>query len=323
VTVTNTTTRAWRVLTPTSVLGWSECPKEVLLDGAAEQSVGVFNFIPGYRDAIYDAGKEPILVVLVSFLIAFACTRGYTRLARRKGWGSGSVGGVHLHHNVPGLILALVGGLLAYTPFSDDPWVRFLGAILFGVGSALVLDEFALIFHLDDVYWSEEGRSSVDATIMGAIACGALLVVSAPFGLDEVEDEPFLIAFTVIAFNVLWALICFVKSKPFVGTAGILLTPIAFVGATRLAKPHSPWARMFYKGVAGPPRTSAWRLQKLVRAELRAQYGFSARLRRWFEDLIGGKPSLPPLPTVEDIGAIPFVTKPRAEESAGAAGPRG
>ena len=286
------------------------------MDVVREQSVGVFNFIPGYRDTIYDAGKEPILIVLLSFLIAFACTRGYTRLARKKGWGSGSVGGVHLHHNVPGLILVLVGGLLAYTPLSDDPWVHFSGAILFGVGAALVLDEFALIFHLKDVYWSEEGRSSIDATIMAAIVCGAALVVSSPFGVDQVDDEPFLIAFLVVAFNVLWALICFLKSKPFVGTAGILITPIACLGAMRLAKPGSPWAHKFYTRVAGHPRRSAWRLQKLARAELRAKHGFGARFRRWLEDLVGGKPSLPPLPTVDDIGAIPFVTKPSPRESA-------
>jgi hypothetical protein len=126
----------------------------------------------------------------------------------------------------------------------------------------------------------------------------------------QVADEPFLIAFIVAAFNVLWSLVCFVKSKPFVGTPGILITPIAFLGATRLAKPGSPWAHKFYTRVAGHPRKSTWRLQKLARAELRANYGFAARFRRWFVDLIGGKPSLPPLPTVDDIGTIPFVTKP-------------
>jgi hypothetical protein len=38
---------------------------------------------------------------------------------------------------------------------------------LFGAGAALTLDEFALVLHLGDVYWTEEGRSSIEATLMG------------------------------------------------------------------------------------------------------------------------------------------------------------
>jgi hypothetical protein len=255
-----------------------------------------------------------MLVVLVSFLIAFALTRGYTRRAREKGWGSGSVAGVHLHHNIPGLILALVGGFLAYTSFSDNRWVHLFGAIIFGVGAALVLDEFALIFHLKDVYWSEEGRSSIDATIMGAIACAALLVVSSPFGVEDVSDKPFLIAFLVIAFNVVWALICFFKSKPYAGITGILITPIAFIGAMRLAKPNSAWSHRFYRPDAGNERKTALRTRQLARAQARADHGFGLRFKRWFVDLIGGKPSLPPLPTGEDIGPIPFITSSSSQE---------
>jgi hypothetical protein len=61
----------------------------------------------------YDFGfmldrRAPLLLGLVSFLITFAGTRLYTRLARTRGWGSGSVGGVHLHHMVIGIIMILV-----------------------------------------------------------------------------------------------------------------------------------------------------------------------------------------------------------------------
>ena len=51
--------------------------------------MNVFRFIPGYKEEIYNAGKEPLLLLLVSFLLSFALTRLYTRLARRHGWGSG------------------------------------------------------------------------------------------------------------------------------------------------------------------------------------------------------------------------------------------
>jgi hypothetical protein len=279
------------------------------LSATVEHSVGIFNFIPSYREAIYEAGKEPMLVVLVSFLVAFAATRGYTRLARKYGWGSGSVGGVHLHHSVPGLILALIGGFLAYTPLAGGAWVHLFGAVVFGVGAALVLDEFALIFHLRDVYWSQEGRSSIDATIMGAIACGVVLVVSAPFGIDEASDRPFFIAFPVIAFNVIWALTCFLKSKPFTGIAGIAITPLAFIGAFRLAKPNSPWAHKFYAPIEGDKRRTTIRAHKLARATARIDHGFGQRCKSWLVDLVGGKPSSPPLPRAEDIGPIPFISR--------------
>ena len=66
------------------------------MHAAVEQSVGIFSFVPGYRGAIDGAGKEPMLVGFVSFLVAFALIRGDTRLARKRGWGSGSVGGVRV-----------------------------------------------------------------------------------------------------------------------------------------------------------------------------------------------------------------------------------
>ena len=66
--------------------------------------MNVFRFIPGYEDEIYAAGKEPLLLLLISFLLSFALTRLYTRLARRHGWGSGRLGDTHVHHMVPGLV---------------------------------------------------------------------------------------------------------------------------------------------------------------------------------------------------------------------------
>ncbi len=259
--------------------------------------VDVFGFIPGYTEEIYEPGKQPLLIVLLSFLIAFAAVRTYTRLARTRGWGSGSVGGVHLHHDVPGLILALIGGFLAYTPAGDNGWVQLFGAILFGVGAALVLDEFALIFHMEDVYWSQEGRTSVNAAITGAIVAGLLLVVSAPFGIDgRHAGEPGYILFLIVAANVVFALVTFLKGKPFTGAAGIVLPLVAWVGAARLARPSSPWARWFYRPKGTGERRDRLRARKLARARRRAESGFGLRFSRWLVDLVGGKPTPPPLP---------------------------
>ena len=113
----------------------------------------ILRFIPGYTEHIYDAGKEPLFVLLVSFIIAFAMTRGYTRLARTRGWGSGNVGGVHLHQWCRASWCCSVVGFVVHALRRQRDH-RGIAAILFGVGAAFVLDEFALIFHLKDVYWS-------------------------------------------------------------------------------------------------------------------------------------------------------------------------
>jgi hypothetical protein len=143
--------------------------------------VNLFRFIPGYQTSIYEADKEPLLLLFLSFLITFALARLYTRLARRRGWGSGSAGGVHLHHVVVGVILMSIAGIVAFTQFGNNAVVFDVCAILFGVGLALTLDEFAMIFHLKDVYWAEEGRTSIDALILGVAGAGLLLVSSSPY----------------------------------------------------------------------------------------------------------------------------------------------
>ena len=246
--------------------------------------MNLFRLIPGYDTHIYDGGKEPLFLLFLSFLIAFALTRLYTRLARIYGWGSASVGGVHLHHAVPGMVLALGAGLLAFTPWGVNSPAQELLAIAFGVGAAFILDEWALIFHLQDVYWSDEGRSSIDTVIIGSALAGILLHTASPFGLDD-TDYPGsrALVFALLAVNYVWALVCFFKGKPVVGAVGLLVPSVAFIGALRLAKPHSPWARRFYHEGS----------RKLERAHRRFDTGWEGRLEREVDDLIGGAPSVP------------------------------
>jgi len=259
--------------------------------------VDVFGFVPGYTEHIYDTGKEPLFALLLSFLIAFALTRGYTRVARKRGWGSGSVGGVHLHHVVPGIILVLTAGLLSFSTYADTEVVYTVAAIVFGAGAALVLDEFALIFHLKDVYWSTEGRSSIDATIMGVLVTMLLLVSSSPFQLDADEDpgSPKGISFSIIAANLFLAATALFKGKSFTGITGIFIPPLALVGAIRLAKPYSPWAHRRYEpDRATTDRDRRRRASKLERAWVRYETGWSGRFENWVIDFVGGKPHLRP-----------------------------
>lgn len=144
----------------------------------------IFRFIPGYSQHIVGDGKEPVLLLLLAFLITFALTRLYTRLARVYGWGSGSVGGVHLHHMVVGILIMIATALVAVAEWPNGVG-RDLIAIFFGIGAALILDEFALSLYLEDVYWSPEGRTSVDATIMGVMLAGLLMVGISPFGVGD------------------------------------------------------------------------------------------------------------------------------------------
>jgi hypothetical protein len=245
--------------------------------------MNVFDRVPGYQTHIYDGGKEALFLLFLSFLIAFALTRLYTRLARDYGWGSASVGGVHLHHAVPGTVLALGAGLFAFTPWGVVSPAQELLAIAFGVGAALVLDEWALIFHLEDVYWSDEGRSSIDAMSVGTVLAGLLLHTASPFGIDTEYQGPRAAVFALLALNYVFAIVCFFKGKPIVGAAGLLVSFFAVVGAVRLAKPHSPWARRFY------PKGS----RRLERAHRRFDLGWQGRLERKIDDLIGGTPSVP------------------------------
>lgn len=260
----------------------------------------LLRWIPGYTEHIYEAGKEPMFCLFLAFLITFGLTRGYTRMARRKGWGSGNVGGVHLHHVVPGIILALLAGLLSFSTYADNEIVEGILAIVFGAGAALVLDEFALIFHLKDVYWADEGRSSVDATIMGVLVAGLLLVTSSPFELTDKTDagDPKGIVFSVIAFDMIFAIITFLKGKYFVGIVAIFVGIVGLVGAIRLAKPYSPWAHWFYdaervKHDARDHRRHR-RAHKLERAWRRYETGRLGKFENWFIDLVGGKPHVRP-----------------------------
>jgi lysyl-tRNA synthetase class 2 len=245
--------------------------------------VDLFHFVPGYRSVIFDEGKEPLFLLLLGFLVAFAGARGYARLARKRGWASGSVGGVHLHHVVVGIVFLLVAGLVTFTRLGTGAAVRDICAIVFGVGAALVLDEFALVFYLRDVYWSSEGRDSVDAAILGVMIAGLALVVSEPFGLDDsvALHRGRFVFFTVMTVNVFFAAVTFLKAKPFAGFAAIALPPVGWVAAIRLAKPESPWARWFYDR------------DKLARSEHRLQDGRAARFQRRLLDLVGGQPSAP------------------------------
>lgn len=221
---------------------------------------------------------RPIVAwTLAAFLLTFLVTRLVTRLIRagRGPFRDTTVGGVHIHHQVYGIFLLLGTGLveLAYRPGS--PWFEVL-AVLFGVGAALTLDEFALWLRLDDVYWGPEGRRSVDAVLI-AVVIGALLLVGfSPFDADAGGNR--VLASVVLVLDMVFVLVAILKGRTLLGVLGVFIPVLALVAALRLARPRSPWARRRYR--AGSER--------LARAERRFPDG---RRNRWdpLVDLFAGR----------------------------------
>jgi hypothetical protein len=223
------------------------------------------------------AGREPLLLMLGASLLTFAATRVYTRLARLHSWRSGRVGGVHLHHLVVGNVLVLICGMfqLAFQP--GDIGVDILSAG-FGIGAAFVLDEFALSVHLRDVYWTPEGRHSIEVSVIWALLGLLLLTGISPFGIHDQTEIPRIVGFSVVAVNIVLSVITCLKGKLTLGLLSIFLPPVGVVAATRLARPGSVWAQLFYSG------------PKLAEARRRCDPATSSleALRHRLTDLVGG-----------------------------------
>ncbi|HEX7097255.1 MAG TPA: hypothetical protein VF183_15320 [Acidimicrobiales bacterium] len=237
---------------------------------------------------VVEPGKLPLLLCFLAFIVTFLITRTITRLIRA---GKGPFRdidhhGVHIHHSVPGLILLLFGAGLAIGAPPDVPW-REIAAVLIGIGASLVLDEFALILHLEDVYWSAEGRQSVEAVALVGAFMVCFLIGLSPFGVDDATTAEStvrgLTSATLIA-SVLGVVVCAAKGKYRLALFAIFVPLIAVIGAVRMARPGSPWARRFYRG--------GRRYDEAVRRAQRFDARWDPRLRR-IGDLIAGRPSQP------------------------------
>jgi hypothetical protein len=231
--------------------------------------------------------KQGLFLVLVGFVLSFAFIRMSTRLMRSPSvpWWPGSVvsdGGVHLHHLVFGIVTMMIAGCVGFAVLGDSPWAEIC-AFFFGVGAGLTIDEFALWVYLDDVYWAEEGRVSIDATVIAAAAMGLILLGASPFtfetsSLDKTIES---VAGALIVFGTV--AICFAKQRMLHGAVGFFFLPVAIYGASRIGKPGSPWARRRY-GERRPAKQA-----KAV--ERFAPERRTERFKNAFRDVVGGKPS--------------------------------
>ena len=200
-----------------------------------------------FDNEVVDKGELPALLLLVSFGLTFGITRFITHSIRseRFSWlGNVEAGNTHIHHLVWGICLLLVSGLLAV---AVQPPLE-VTAIVFGIGAALTLDEFALWLHLDDVYWSEQGRQSIDAVIVFAIVSGFMVLGAYPVSFEDSGTGVGAVIGIVVSLAIGWAfvIVCFMKGKLIWGVLGLYISPIAIVAALRLARPSSWWARNKY-----------------------------------------------------------------------------
>ncbi|WP_328889400.1 hypothetical protein [Streptomyces sp. NBC_00316] len=239
-----------------------------------------------------EPGKLPLLLALAAFVLTFAVTRLITRLIRAgKGpFRNITPGGLHVHHVVPGVVLTVIGGFGAVSS-GRQGFTAGLCAVIFGTGAGLVLDEFALILHLDDVYWTEEGRQSVEVVVLTAALVLLILAGFSPLGVNELSSDQqqgrLGIVLTLVV-NFCFVLIALFKGKARMAVIGTLVPFVALFGAVRLARPTSMWAKRFYRN----------RHRARSRAVLRAYHHDRrwAGPRRRFQDLIGGAPDRTPVP---------------------------
>jgi hypothetical protein len=124
-----------------------------------------------YHFHFKDERRERLFLGSVGFLLTFAIVRAITISIRADigPFHNVSAGATHIHHLVWGILLLIAVGYVWLLEIGvGSSWVASLTAILFGVGAALTLDEFALWLNLQDVYWERQGRISVDVVLIFA-----------------------------------------------------------------------------------------------------------------------------------------------------------
>lgn len=238
------------------------------------------------------------VLVIVSFLLSFLFIRTSARLMRspKVPWWPGSVtsGDLHVHHLVFGIVLLMLSGFLEFALHPGEPWIEIF-AVGFGIGAGLTLDEFALWLHLEDVYWAEQGRRSIDAVVIAALLGAAIVLGASPLTREDTTSALTIVISLAIVIGI--SAIAALKGKYTCAVVGVPIPLVSLVAAIRLAEPDSPWARRRYAPGSG----------KLARATARGER-HRARYRRW-QDLIAGAPSAADPPPDHDPASTSSSTR--------------
>jgi len=208
-----------------------------------------------YDQHIQMAGKETHFLILLAFICSFGFIRTSAHMIRAQvSWWPGNVetkSGMHIHHLVWGILLLLSMGYVGLSVDLGDPWYELV-ALAFGIGMGLTLDEFALWLNLEDVYWQEKGRQSIDAVIVTTALLlitllgfefwvdvwRAVLVVS---GYDR--GEGLWLALLIQLGGAALGVVTLVKGRTLLGIAGLFVPLVGLTGALLPAKEGSRWER--------------------------------------------------------------------------------
>jgi hypothetical protein len=213
-----------------------------------------------YDKEIQVPGKELAFLILIAFLASFGFIRTSAHMIKAQvSWWPGNVetkGGTHIHHLVWGILLMMSFGYLGIAIADGSPWEE-IAAILFGIGMGLTLDEFALWLNLQDVYWSQKGRQSIDAVIVAA----SLIVITllgltlwlelwkafvVLIGLGDSRSDAVVTYVPWHVIGLAFSIPAFMKGKWLLAVTGVVVPFVSLVAMIRLAKPDSWWAKRFY-----------------------------------------------------------------------------
>ena len=195
-----------------------------------------------YDHHIQAPGKETHFLILLAFVCSFGFIRGSAHMIRAQvSWWPGNVEtktGTHVHHLVWGILLLLSMGYLGISTDLGSPWFEFV-AIAFGIGMGLTMDEFALWLNLQDVYWSDKGRQSIDAVVVttGLLVIALLglefwiAVWDAVLILAGMDHGHAWVAIPIQLIGVALAVVCFRRGRKLTGIVGLFVPLVAMVGA--------------------------------------------------------------------------------------------
>lgn len=241
----------------------------------------------GLKVGSNDFSLRPMMWMFLAILFTFLVTRVVTRLIRSgsggrvgkpAGLGNVKIGGNHVHHQVFGILIMIGTGIFLISNTPHGPGLAGAAAA-FGIGIGLTVDEFALWLHLEDVYWAQQGRKSVDAIFCVLVITGTL-IGGADFVSGRVGTAGWWESVAGVAVNLVLCVICLLKGKVVTGVIGVFIGPVAFVGAIRLAKPDSWWANHRY----------ASRPKRAQRAQRRYGLAYQERWNR-LRDMVAGAPT--------------------------------
>ena len=131
------------------------------------------------------------------------------------------------------------------------------------------------------MYWSEEGKKSIDAVMIAVVVGAGLLIGAAPLGLSGgASDQNVWFAMVVVVIHIGYTIICMLKGKIPTGLIGLVIPIVSLVGSIRLAKPTSYWAKRFYGEKKTTKAEARFSAEDARREKWRARFGSGSSLTK-------------------------------------------